>query len=142
EALQPARSLQHSPLFQVVLNVQNAPRETLELGALRLSVLPVRRGRAEHDLIVDVYEGEEIRGTVRYNTDILSESSVESLVRSWETVLERTLSGAESPISELVKGIEKRTVEVVVAATFTAEPLGEVLEHWLGQLGVRGRISF
>src|SRR6185436_18459437 len=40
DAMQPERSLSHTPLFQVALVFQNAPREKFNLGGLNLSRIP------------------------------------------------------------------------------------------------------
>ena len=37
EELQPERDLSHSPLFQVMIVMQNAPRDTLEMPGISLS---------------------------------------------------------------------------------------------------------
>jgi Non-ribosomal peptide synthetase modules and related proteins len=50
EALQPQRSLSHSPLFQVMFVLQNVPFEALELPGLSLSPLALESVTAKFDL--------------------------------------------------------------------------------------------
>jgi non-ribosomal peptide synthetase component F len=42
EALQPERDLSHTPLFQVMFNLQNAPVSDLELNGLTVSSVPFK----------------------------------------------------------------------------------------------------
>ena len=56
EELQPERTLSHSPLFQVMLDLQNAPMCDLQLQGLRLTELPFETGMAKFDLTLTVVE--------------------------------------------------------------------------------------
>ncbi|HEJ4133638.1 TPA: non-ribosomal peptide synthetase, partial [Pseudomonas aeruginosa] len=57
EALQPQRSLSHSPLFQVMYNHQNAGQgKALELPGLRVEALERASATAQFDLTLDTYE--------------------------------------------------------------------------------------
>ena len=71
EDLQPDRSLQHSPLFQVMLVPQaQAPVSTPAVD-LELSLLPPPGGSAKFDLNLYVTEGsEQIRGFAEHSTDL------------------------------------------------------------------------
>ena len=57
EELQPERSLSHTPLFQVMLVLQNAPAEALALPGLRLSRLEVGDETAKFDLTLSCGRG-------------------------------------------------------------------------------------
>src|SRR6185503_16725268 len=50
EELNPERSLDHTPLFQVVMVLQNAPSERFELPGLDLTPLQINRRSAKFDL--------------------------------------------------------------------------------------------
>lgn len=52
EELRPARDLRHSPLFQAVFVLQNAPMGELELPGLTLSLLESESGTAKFDPLV------------------------------------------------------------------------------------------
>ena len=53
EVLQPARSLAHSPLFQVMLILQNTPAGALQLPDISLEALPTDRHASKFDLTPD-----------------------------------------------------------------------------------------
>src|SRR6185369_12877554 len=50
EAVQPERSLSHTPLFQVALVFQNAPREQFDLSGLKFERLAAESGTAKFDM--------------------------------------------------------------------------------------------
>jgi len=60
EQLNPARSLSYSPLFQVMLVLQNTPQEQLELAGLKVSVEDTDSTIAQFDLTLSLVEHEEV----------------------------------------------------------------------------------
>ncbi len=73
DELQPTRSLSHSPLFQVMFVLQNAPEAELQLEGLELAPLDLERKVARFDLTLSLTEGPEaISGEIEYNSDLFS----------------------------------------------------------------------
>ena len=86
EALQPVRSLSHSPVFQVMLVLQNVPHGELQLPGLRLSPQGLSRNVAQFDLTLWLQEvGDEIAGVLDYASDLFEESTVQR----WAGYLQR-----------------------------------------------------
>ena len=56
EELRPERSLSHSPLFQVVFSLQNAPESSLELQGLSQVSMGGASERAKFDLVMNLFE--------------------------------------------------------------------------------------
>ncbi|WP_324609080.1 hypothetical protein, partial [Streptomyces sp. NRRL WC-3744] len=54
ELLNPARTLSHHPLFQVMLALQNAPEASFRLPGLTIDVAPGRTGTAKFDLFFNL----------------------------------------------------------------------------------------
>ncbi|MFB4391905.1 MULTISPECIES: amino acid adenylation domain-containing protein [unclassified Pseudomonas] len=78
EALNPPRSLAHSPVFQVLFAWQNAPRSTLDLDGLSLTVLAAEQSTAQFDLSLELYEADGcIVGGLNYATALFDASSVQ-----------------------------------------------------------------
>jgi len=102
EAIQPQRSLAHSPLFQVMLVLQNAPRETLELPELRLRLLPGDTRGAKFDWTLSLVEGREgLRGMFEYNSDIFDRATAKRAVLGLERLLASLAADPSRRISEL-----------------------------------------
>ena len=72
EELQPERSLSHSPLFQVMFVLQNAPSTALTFEGLSVSPVRIEAETAKFDLTLSMSETEEgFRGSLEYSTDLI-----------------------------------------------------------------------
>ncbi|HVR10622.1 MAG TPA: amino acid adenylation domain-containing protein, partial [Thermoanaerobaculia bacterium] len=91
EELQPARSLSRSPLFQVVLALQNVAPSPLALSGLEVTAVPLGSGTAKFDLSVTLAEqAEGLAGYIEYSTDLFEAVTARRLLDH----LERLLAGA------------------------------------------------
>ena len=103
EALQPERDVSRSPLFQVMLVLQNAPKQALELNdELQLSGVEVERRTAKFDLTLLLTEDTEgLKGVWEYNTDLFEAATIERMNGHFEVLLEAIIATPESRLSEL-----------------------------------------
>ena len=88
EELQPERDLSRSPLFQVKLILQNAPREELELGGDEAE----RHGggevqTAKFDLTMASRIGSDLVGVVNYSRDLFEDETIERLMSHYMNAL-------------------------------------------------------
>jgi len=91
EDLNPERHLSMTPLFQVLLILQNAPTARLELPGLRLEAREVERHRVNYDLLFTLDEGsDEILGVLDYDTDLFDGTTVRRMLAHFE-VMARTM---------------------------------------------------
>jgi amino acid adenylation domain-containing protein len=102
EEIRPERSLSHTPLFQAMLTLQNAPREELELPGLRLAPLALEGGTAKFDLLLELTEDASgIAGTLHYRTEMFEAATAERLVGHFQRLLAGTTGDPTTRISEL-----------------------------------------
>ncbi|MDQ3175168.1 MAG: condensation domain-containing protein, partial [Acidobacteriota bacterium] len=104
EELQPERSLSHTPLFQVMFALQNAPKTSLELSGLTLGsfsseseMIPVR---SDLDFYLWEVSG-EIVGHFVYNTDLFDASTVARMLSHFHNLLEGIIADPDQRLSEL-----------------------------------------
>ncbi|MDU9030247.1 non-ribosomal peptide synthase/polyketide synthase [Pseudomonas mediterranea] len=84
EALNPTRSLAHSPIFQVMFAWQNAPQPSLELGTLELTPLTTAEDSAKFDMTLNLHERDGmIAGRLTYATALFDEATVQ---RHWQAL--------------------------------------------------------
>ena len=87
EELKPERSLSHTPLVQVVFNMQNQPDSRLELTGLTVERLPLANTGAKFDLTLYAKEGRAgIEFEAVYNTEIFERSTIARLLNHFETL--------------------------------------------------------
>ena len=113
EELQPERSLGHTPLFQVMLVLQNAPGGEVELPGLKLTPLDgggggesgrgaSEGGTAKFELTLTMVETREgLRGAVNYNRDLFDGTTIERMMQHWSRLLEAVAGDATQRLSEL-----------------------------------------
>ncbi|MBV2151247.1 non-ribosomal peptide synthase/polyketide synthase, partial [Kitasatospora sp. SUK 42] len=106
EVLNPARSLSHHPLFQVMLVLQNAPRADFAPPGLRVDDLPLTSTTAKLDLIFTMSERhaedgspEGIDGLVEYTSDLYDPATVETMIGRWVRLLRAAVADPRRRLS-------------------------------------------
>jgi amino acid adenylation domain-containing protein len=88
EELRPARDLSHTPLFQALFVLQNAPVPALELGGLGLSPIQAERGTARLDLGLSINETQDgLIGLWEYSTDLFDDATIGRMQGHFQTLL-------------------------------------------------------
>jgi amino acid adenylation domain-containing protein/non-ribosomal peptide synthase protein (TIGR01720 family) len=104
EALQPQRSLSHSPLFQVMFNHLSEGRKGVDIAlpGLTLSALAATGRTAQFDLSLETFESDEqLIATLTYATDLFEPPSMVQLIGHWQNLLHAIVAEPESPIAAL-----------------------------------------
>ncbi|MBV4459306.1 non-ribosomal peptide synthase/polyketide synthase [Pseudomonas sp. COR58] len=107
EALQPERSLSHSPVFQVMYNHQAVNDRAQRQSQVQLPQLSVEdivwEGRtAQFDLTLGTYEsGEGVAAELTYATDLFKPQTIERLARHWLNLLRGIVAAPHRRVGEL-----------------------------------------
>ncbi|HEX7183172.1 MAG TPA: amino acid adenylation domain-containing protein, partial [Thermoanaerobaculia bacterium] len=102
EEIQPERSLAHTPLFQVMLVLQNAPVGTLEIPGLTLAPVPVDSGTSRFDLHLSLTElPGGLFGDMEYSRDLFDPATIRRLLGHFRTLIEEVLTTPGARLSEL-----------------------------------------
>jgi non-ribosomal peptide synthetase component F len=102
EELNPERSLQYTPLFQVNLTFQNTPDASVALPGLTISPVERKAVTAQLDLIFVFGEADRsIVGALEYNTDLFDGSTMQRLIGDFSTVLTLAAENPEARLSEV-----------------------------------------
>ncbi|GLQ87910.1 hypothetical protein GCM10007898_14780 [Dyella flagellata] len=102
EALNPARSLAHSPLFQVMLVMQNLPLAAFELDDLRCTLIPHQSRSAKFDMTLSLFETEAaFHGQLEYNSSLFEHATIERLLENLEWMAHAVLAHPHVPLRQL-----------------------------------------
>ena len=102
EELQPERDLSRSPLFQVVLVLQNTPAPDLDLEGLRLYAVEAESGTAKFDLTLTIQPtAEGLTGSMEYSADLFDAVSVDRLLERLERLLGAAVVDPRQRIGQL-----------------------------------------
>ncbi len=102
DELKPERSLSHSPLFQVMISLQNASAEVLELPGLELR--PVERGQEISKFDLTLTLSESARGLHtqwRFNSELFDRSTIARLAACFRTFVEAASASPGALVAEL-----------------------------------------
>ncbi|NTW04401.1 MAG: hypothetical protein HGA19_24585, partial [Oscillochloris sp.] len=105
EALQPRRDMSHTPLFQVMLILQNATgggsQAQLE-GGLRLSQIESHSGTSTFDLTLSLAESDGgLEAAMEYCTDLFGAAMVERMLAHYEILLRGGVANPDIALVDL-----------------------------------------
>ena len=104
EALEPGRTLSHSPLFQVMFNHQAERRVSVETRLNGLSIEPLewQSETAQFDLVLNTTEqAHGIEAVLKYATDLFDPATIERLALHWRNLLRAVVQNPSQRIAEL-----------------------------------------
>ncbi|HEX2868126.1 MAG TPA: amino acid adenylation domain-containing protein, partial [Ignavibacteriales bacterium] len=138
EALEPERTLSHSPIFQVMFALENAPVEEYEFTSdLRLFPHEVHSMTSKFDLTLFISEKseDEISMAFEYSTDLFEKETIERMFRYYTAILERVLMDCDLVVSQIPllsheeeKAVLKKIAEAHTAKFSFSEMLPEAFE--------------
>jgi len=141
QAVQPVRSLSHSPLFQAMFAWQNAPTGELALPGLRLSSLALAHESAQFDVTLTLQESAEgITGGLNYATALFDERTIERYVGYWKTLLKGMVRAqADEPLAgiDILPAAERELVLHEWNATQMAYPHDKCLHELFEEQALR-----
>ncbi|MEH2092609.1 amino acid adenylation domain-containing protein [Nostoc sp.] len=118
EALQIERSLSHSPLFQVMFALQNAPIEQLETPDLAIYPLHLDNVNAKFDLTLQMWEntdeGNSLQGFWQYNTDLFDEDRIARMTDHFQTLLAGIVANPQESVGRLPLLTERERHQLLV----------------------------
>ncbi|MDT4794631.1 Linear gramicidin synthase subunit B [compost metagenome] len=134
EALQPERSLNHSPLFQVLYNHQKQLGQSVEreLSGLKVERLDWRQHSAQFDLALDTEEqGDTLHASLTYATDLFDAGSIQRLAEHWQQLLRAVVADPQCRVGELPLITAQARDELLQGwnPQFQAQPVSPVLHQ-------------
>jgi amino acid adenylation domain-containing protein len=140
EELRPERSLSHAPLFQVVLTLQNAPVEALELPGLTLTPLAAGTGTAKFDLTLSLGTGPAgLGGSWEYDRDLFDPATVVRIAERFAILLAGVAADPAARLSELplLSDLERHQAIVEWNDAASAFPRGRTLGELFAEQAAR-----
>ncbi|MET0264840.1 MAG: amino acid adenylation domain-containing protein [Duganella sp.] len=142
EAVQPARSMRHSPLFQVMLNLDNASgaasgdSDALALGELVLSSVGQSYQTTQFDISLNLTQnGDAISGNLRYASELFDAATIERFAGYFLTVLHAMAADDSQALSRvaLPGAAERQLLLEQFNQTAQAYPQGQLLHQGFEQ---------
>ncbi len=102
EELNVERSLSHTPLFQVMLDLQTLEPDDFSLTGLTVTPLAPDQPTAKFDLNFSIVDANDnLTGVLEYSTELFEADTVARMFRHFEQLLSEVVSGPERRISRL-----------------------------------------
>jgi len=111
EVLRPERNSSHTPLFQVLFVLQNAPLPDLTLSGLTVTPVDINTEIARFDLALFMEQTETgLVGRFKYNTDRFEAKGITQLCHQFETLISSIIKNPDTRIDalELLSESEKQ----------------------------------
>jgi len=114
EELHPERDMSHSPFFQSMFVLNNAPVGKLAMSDLELSLIEIENKTSKYDLIFNAIETESgLRFKVEYNTDLYQTGTIKRMIAHYSAIVENVILNPECLISDirLITGEESKLLK-------------------------------
>ncbi|WP_432140461.1 amino acid adenylation domain-containing protein [Streptomyces sp. bgisy084] len=144
EAVNPNRSLSHTPLFQVLLTLQSNADSTFSIPGVEASFGDVATGVAKTDLtfyLEERYTPEQapagMVGEIQYAVDLFREESAEILAQRLIRVLDAVTAAPDRAVSQAPVLDAAEHHQLIVARNATGHPvppatMPELFDTWVG----------
>ncbi|RSM46670.1 non-ribosomal peptide synthetase [Amycolatopsis balhimycina DSM 5908] len=124
DAVQPGRDPSRTPLFQVMVVLQNSPREATRLPGVETEEIAQPATAANFDLTLEFQpDGEVLRAALTYNTDLFDAATIDRLAAHLGVLLAGVAEDPDRPLARLpLIGAAERDL-VLGAWNDTARPV-------------------
>ena len=123
EELVPQRSMNTSPLFQVMFTFQNIPKQVFEISGLKMKELEFETGIAKFDLAVEAFEDDEddeFHCRFEYNTDLFEKQTILRELGHFRNLVNAVLKNPDEPLARIALMDEREREQTVVQWNDTA----------------------
>ena len=155
EALQPKRGTSYNPIFQVMFNLVSMP-PAYKSDNLSVEIVDQDWPTTDFDMTLRVEERSgELICFLDYSNDLFDLATIDAYAEGLVEVLKVGSTRTDVKISEITLpaalfsdkyqvGVDVSEVKhnIVIAATFTAEPLKETIEFWVKNLKLENQVIF
>src|SRR5712671_2528676 len=127
EELAPERSIDITPLFQVMFTFQNIPKQIFEISGLEMKELEFETGIAKFDLSVEMYEDHEFHCRFEYNTDLFEKQTILRKLGHFRNLVGCVLENPDQPLGQISLMNASEREQIVVEWNDTAAEIPRVL---------------
>ena len=158
ERLCPQRDPSRAPLFQAMFNLLNVPLHMdqrltayglsqagayANIGELPFESLSLDWTVDQFDLTLLIAEqAGQLAASLHYNTDLFEQRTIARMAAHFTRLLEALVAQPAQPIVATLATLPQPNLAIMIAATFTAEPIAESLNFWTEQLNLPATLRF
>ncbi|WP_052691927.1 non-ribosomal peptide synthetase [Teredinibacter purpureus] len=115
ERLKPERTLSHSPLAQILLQIQNNEKGELSIPGLTLSGIEQGYTTAKYDITLDVQENDDGIGLRwEFNTDLFKRSTIERMAKHFIGFIQQATKQPEANVFEIAFMTDQEQTAMIV----------------------------
>jgi len=129
--LQPERTTNQNPLFQVMFILENSPPAEMQLGDITLRPLEVRGQTAKFDLTLNLVQEEGgLQGRLNYNCEIFEPATIDRMIAHYQQLLEGIAAQPDQAIAafSMLTPLEREQVLVDWNGTRAEYPQETIVE--------------
>ena len=115
DVVEPERNLSYSPLFQVMMVLQNNPVGDLKFSGLNIETLEFESAISKFDITLDFIEtANGLYGNIEYNTDLFESGTIERMAKHFVVLVEQITENSQKQIKdvEILTSAEKHQLLV------------------------------